>query len=64
MAGTPSEEPKSAVSGEWAWAGKLEEFGTVLEISTELRSRELRKKFMEVVMDIRRTRDQVRCEPR
>ena len=63
MAGTPSEESKSAVSGKRARAGELEEFGTVMEISTELKSRELQKKFMEVVMDIHRTRDQVRREP-
>lgn len=63
MARIPSEEPKPAVSGERAWASELEELGTALEISTELRSQELREDFMEVMMDIRRTRDQVRREP-
>jgi hypothetical protein len=60
MARTPSEELEPRVNGEQVRVNNPDKWsGTVFEISTELKSRRLRREFREMVMDERETKSQV-----
>lgn len=58
MARSPSEEPKPTITDNQT--DELKRLDTILKISTELKSRELREKFRQMVIDGHRAKAQVR----
>jgi hypothetical protein len=64
MARSPSEEPKATIADNQTdnQADELKRLDTILKISTELKSRELREKFRQMVMDGWRAKDRAKAQ--
>ena len=66
MARSPSEEPKPTIANADGQADnqadELKRLDTILRISTELKSRELREKFKQIVIDGWRARDRAKTQ--
>jgi hypothetical protein len=62
MARSPSEEPKPTITDNQT--DELKRLDTILKISTELKSRELREKFRQMVIDGHRAKDRAKAQVR